>query len=148
MKKKITPDGYFTILLLLSILVHFMCPIVNIVPYPYNLIGIILIITGILITLITNFMLLKKKTSIKPFEIPCAFITSGPFKLSRNPIYMGMTIALFGVETTLGSLSPIIFIIIFVIIINRLIIPVEEKDLENKFGSKYLDYKKKVRCWI
>ncbi len=148
MKKKIIPDSYFIILLLLSILVHSIFPIVNIVLYPYTLIGIILIITGILLTLKTNFILLKKKTSIKPFETPGAFITSGPFKLSRNPIYLGMTIALFGVETVLGSLSPYIFPVIFVIIINRLIIPVEEKDLENKFGEKYLDYKTKVRRWI
>ena len=142
------PDGYFIILLLLSILVHFMYPIVNIVPYPYNLIGIILIITGIIITLKTNFILLRKKTSIKPFETPGVIITSGPFKLSRNPIYSGMTIILLGVETILGSLSPYILPVIFVIIINRLIIPVEEKDLENKFGKKYLDYKTKVRRWI
>lgn len=142
------PDGYFIILLLLSILIHFIYPLVNIVPYPYNLIGVILIITGIVITLITNYILLKKKTSIKPFETPDVIITSGPFKLSRNPIYLGMTIALFGVETVLGSLSPCIFPLIFVIIINRLIIPVEEKDLENKFGEKYLDYKTKVRRWI
>ena len=91
---------------------------------------------------------MKKKTSIKPFETPSAFITSGPFKLSRNPIYLGMTITLFGVETALGSLSPYIFPVIFVIIINGLIIPAEEKDLENKFGEKYLDYKTKVRRWI
>jgi protein-S-isoprenylcysteine O-methyltransferase Ste14 len=118
------------------------------VPYPYNLIGIIIIITGILITVLTNFILLKKKTSIKPLEAPIAFIISGPFKLSRNPIYLGMTIALFGVETVLGSLSTYIFPVIFVIIINTLIIPVEEKNLENKFGKKYLDYKAKVRRWI
>jgi len=142
------PDGYFIVLLLLSVFVHFMYPIVNIVPYPYNLIGIILFITGILLTLRTNFILLKIKTSIKPFETPSAFISSGPFKLSRNPIYLGMTLALFGVETVLGSLSPYIFPVIFVIIINGLIIPVEEKDLENKFGEKYLEYKTKVRRWI
>ncbi|TFG74771.1 MAG: isoprenylcysteine carboxylmethyltransferase family protein [Thermodesulfobacteriales bacterium] len=148
MKKKIMPDGYFTILLLLSILIHYMYPIVNLVLYPYNLIGIILIIAGIVITLITNFALLKKKTSIKPFDTPTAFITSGPFKISRNPIYLGMTIILIGVETVLGSLSPYIFPVIFVVIINILIIPVEEKDLENKFGEKYLEYKTKVRRWI
>ena len=148
MKKKIKPDSYFIIMFLLSFLLHSIYPITKIVPSPYNLAGIILIITGIIITLKTNFILLSNKTSIRPFETPDTFVTSGPFKFCRNPIYMGMTIILSGVETTLGSLSPFIFPLIFVLIINGLIIPEEEKDLEDKFGEKYLDYKSRVRRWI
>lgn len=148
MKIKIVPDECFFILLILSVLIHFLVPIVIIIPYPYKLIGILPIITGLLITLIANSVLLKHRTSIKPNEIPGVFITSGLFKLSRNPIYLGMAIILFGGEIFLGSLSPLIFPIIFVIIINRFFITVEEKILENKFGKKYLDYKKRVRRWI
>jgi len=136
------------ILLAMSILFHSIFPIVKIIFYPYSLIGIILIITGVSITLVANFILLKKRTSIKPFEIPSEVITSGPFKFSRNPIYLGMALILFGVETVLGSLSPFLFPIMFVIIINKSFIPIEENNLEKIFGEKYLDYKKKVRRWI
>lgn len=148
MKIKISPDGYFLILLVMSLLFHFIFPIKKIIIYPYSLIGIILIITGILIVFVTNSILLKKRTSIKPLEIPSALITSVPFKLSRNPIYLGMTITLFGVEAILGSLSPFIFPIIFAIIINSSFIPIEENNLERLFGEKYLDYKTKVNRWI
>lgn len=148
MKKKIVPDVYFFTLLILSILFHFMVPISKLLPYPYTLSGIILIICGFALTLSTNAALLKQRTSNKPNEIPTVFITSGPFRLSRNPIYLGMTIILFGIEVLLGSLSPLIFPVIFVIIINSLIIPDEENILEKKFGEEYLEYKKRVRRWL
>jgi protein-S-isoprenylcysteine O-methyltransferase Ste14 len=148
MKIKIVPDGYFVILLLMSILFHFIFPIAKILFYPYSYSSIFFIITGIIIVFRTNFILLKNATSIKPSEIPCVLITFGPFRYSRNPIYLGMTIILFGVEILLGSLSPFIFPIIFLIIINKSIIPDEENKLEKIFGEKYLDYKTEVRRWI
>jgi len=148
MKKKIVPDVYFCSLLILSILFHFLVPISKIISYPYTLSGILLIICGFALTLSTNSALLKQRTSIKPNEIPTVFISSGPFKLSRNPIYLGMAIILLGVETLLGSLSPLVFPVIFVIIMNSLIIPGEENTLEKKFGEEYLEYKKRVRRWF
>ena len=142
------PDGYFIILLVLAILSHLIFPIVMIIFSPFNLIGIILIIIGFFLTLWTNSLLLKNQTTIKPYEIPGFLITSGPFKFRRNPLYLGMAIALFGVGVFLGSLSPFISPIIFVLLIDRLFAPMEEINLEKKFSEKYLDYKKKVRRWI
>lgn len=142
------PDGYFITSLVMSIIFHSILPIVKIILYPYSLIGILLIITGISLVFVTNSILLKKRTSIKPFETPSVLITYGPFKFSRNPIYLGMAIVLFGVETLLGSLSSFIFPILFVIIINRSFIPMEENNLEKLFGEKYLVYKTKVKRWI
>jgi len=148
MKKKIMPNGYFFISLALAILFHFMFPTVKIIFSPYNLIGVVLIIIGIAITSWTNSLLLKKQTATEPNEIPTLFITSGPFKFSRNPIYLGMIIVLFGMDIFLGSLFPFIFSILFIIIIDRFFIPTEEKNLEKKFGDRYVDYKKRVGRWI
>jgi protein-S-isoprenylcysteine O-methyltransferase Ste14 len=148
MKKRIMPDGYFIILLILAISSHLIFPIVRIIFFPFNLLGIILIIIGILLTLWTNSVLLKNQTAIKPYEIPSFLITSGPFKFSRNPLYLGMALALFGVGVFLGSLSPFISPIIFVLLIDRAFVPMEEDNLEKKFRKEYLDYKKKVRRWI
>lgn len=142
------PDGYFIILLGMIVLFHFIFPIKKLYSYPYNLTGLLLIIAGIIIVFAANSILLKKKTSIMPFEIPSVLITSGPFKLGRNPIYLGMALILFGVAAVPGSLSSFLFPIIFIIIINKSFIPIEENNLEKLFGERYLDYKKKVRRWI
>jgi protein-S-isoprenylcysteine O-methyltransferase Ste14 len=146
--KEIIPDSYFNILLGMSILFHFIFPIKKLYSYPYNLNGILLIITGIVIVFMANSILLKKKTSVMPFEVPTVLITTGPFRFSRNPIYLGMTFILFGAAAIPGTLSPFIFPIIFVFIVNKSFIPVEERTLEKLFGEKYLAYKNKVRRWI
>jgi protein-S-isoprenylcysteine O-methyltransferase Ste14 len=148
MKKRITPDGWFIILLILSILLHARIPLVRLISFPWNLSGIVLIITGILMTIGVNYSLLKNKTSVQPFETPDRLITTGLFRYSRNPLYLGMVIALIGVVITLRSLSSLVSPIIFVLIINFLIIPVEENNLEEAFGDKYLVYKKETRRWI
>jgi protein-S-isoprenylcysteine O-methyltransferase Ste14 len=148
MKKRITPDGYFITLLALAILSHAIFPMARIIFFPFSLIGIILIIIGLFLTLWINSLLLKYRTTLKPFGMPSFLITSGPFKFSRNPLYLGMAIALFGVNIFLGSFSPFIFSIIFIILIDRLIIPVEEKNLEKTFGKNYVGYKREVRRWI
>ena len=148
MKNKIMPDGYFVILLSLTILSHFIAPIISIIFFPYNLTGIILIFFGILIALWSNSILIQKQTSIKPYETPSFFVEFGPFKYSRNPIYLGMVLILLGVDVLLGTLVTFIFPIIFIIIINKLFIPIEENNLHRKFGNKHLEYKKRVRKWI
>ena len=148
MKKKIMPPTFFLILLLLSIGFYFLFPIFKFVFSPYNYLGIVLIVFGIIINIWTDTIFKKKQTTVKPHEIPNFFIVSGPFKLSRHPMYVGMLSILFGTAIFLGSLSPFFFPLIFIIIIEKLFIPMEEENLEKKFGNKYLDYKKRVRRWI
>lgn len=142
------PPTYFIILLLLLIGFHFIFPIFKFVFSPYNYFGIILILFGIVMNLWTDSLFKRKQTTVKPHEMPNFFIVSGPFRLSRHPMYFGMLSILFGTAIFLCSLSPFAFLIIFIIIIEKLFIPMEEKNLEKKFGIKYVDYKKKVRRWI
>jgi protein-S-isoprenylcysteine O-methyltransferase Ste14 len=63
-------------------------------------------------------------------------------------MYLGMMSILLGVAIFLGSLISFAFPIIFIIIMEKLFIPLEEKNLEKKFGNQYIDYKKRVRRWI
>jgi len=70
------------------------------------------------------------------------------FKISRNPVYLGMVVVLFGEAIFLGSLVTFIIPILFFILVNQINIPYEEKNLEKVLGRKYLNYKKKVRRWI
>lgn len=148
MKIKIVPDVYFIIFLGLSFLFHYYCPLVKLISYPYSLGGFSLVLTGLIIAFKINFILLKNSTSVKAFEPATVLITSGPFRYSRNPVYLGMVIILFGVEIILGSLSPFICPLLLFIILNIFIITKEETELEKLFGEQYLNYKTKVRRWI
>ena len=63
-------------------------------------------------------------------------------------MYLGMASILLGIAIFFGTLIAFIFPLTFIIYIERFIIPIEEKNLEKRFGKKYVEYKKKVRHWI
>ncbi|VVB93418.1 Phospholipid methyltransferase [uncultured archaeon] len=148
MDQKIMPPTYFIILFLLAIVSHFVFPVKGIVHAPYTYSGIILIIFGLIMPVWADSLFKKSGTTIKPNEIPTSLVTTGPYRITRQPIYSGMTAILLGEAIFLGSLITFIFPVIFAILMDVIFIPVEEKNLEIAFGEKYLDYKKKVRRWI
>jgi protein-S-isoprenylcysteine O-methyltransferase Ste14 len=83
-----------------------------------------------------------------PFETPNKFIKQGPFRYSRNPIYLGMLLILSGAFLFLGNTLNLLLLVLFVYVMNKLIIINEEKVLEREFGSDYRNYKSSVKRWI
>jgi len=75
-------------------------------------------------------------------------VTSGPFRLSRNPMYLGTLIWLIGLAILLGSLIVFLFPILFLLLANFLIIPLEERELQRIFGEQFIEYKRHVRRWL
>ena len=135
------------VFVLLQIVLYYLFPI-EIIYAPYTYIGILLIVIGFLPNLWVGTKFRKLKTALWPYETPSKLITTGMFKFSRNPNYLGFVVMLIGVAILLGSLIPFIVPIVFFILINKFNIAVEEKMLKKKFGKKYLDYQKKVRRWL
>jgi len=119
-----------------------------IIPHPVNLTGIFLVVGGIAVTVAVNRALLRGKTSLQPYEMPKQLIISGPFRKSRNPLYVGMMAAVVGAVVIMGSLSSFIAPPLFFVFIDRYVIPFEEAALVKMFGDEYLDYKNKVRRWV
>jgi len=148
MNQRILPPTYFIVLLILLIGTHFVFPIISIVPPPYAYLGAIPVIFGIVMNVWADCLFKKRKTTVKPYEIPTSLITSSPFNISRHPMYCGMAGILFGTAIILGSITAFIFPIAFMALMEINFIPQEEKNMSEKFGTKYADYKKKVRRWI
>ena len=107
-----------------------------------------MIIFGIILNIWADALFKKRKTTVKPHEKPTSFEISGPFRISRHPMYLGMAAILLGTSIILGSLISFLFPIIFIILMEIMFIRIEEKNLEKVFGKKYLDYKRKVRRWV
>ncbi len=148
--QKARPDGqsYFIILLILSIWLNFVFPIWTVLYAPYTYFWIIIIGFGIVIGLWSRSLFLKSKTTLSPYESPTSLETSGPFHISRNPMYLGMAAILLGIAILLGTLVTFTFPALFIIIIETLLIPDEERKLEKIFGEQYKEYNNKVRQWI
>jgi protein-S-isoprenylcysteine O-methyltransferase Ste14 len=143
-------DGqdYFIILLILSVLLNFIFPVPAFLSPPFTYSGFLIIGIGLVLTLWSRSLFLKKATTLQPSEEPTVLVVSGPFRLSRNPIYLGMGSILLGVVVVQGTLVALAFPVIFVVLIEFFIIPGEERILEKKFGEPYREYKKSVRRWI
>jgi protein-S-isoprenylcysteine O-methyltransferase Ste14 len=114
----------------------------------FDIVSLIFIILGISISMYSIYIILKNKTTLDPNKAPSKLIKTGIFKISRNPIYLSMIIILFGLDLYFFSIISFIDIIIFFLIINFYIIPKEEVNIGNKFGSEYIEYKKSVNRWI
>jgi protein-S-isoprenylcysteine O-methyltransferase Ste14 len=85
---------------------------------------------------------------VKPFEPSTSLVMAGPFAFSRNPMYLGMALVLAGIATALGSTTPWIVTPLFMWQVTRCFIVPEEHKLQATFGSRYLEYKAKVRRWL
>jgi protein-S-isoprenylcysteine O-methyltransferase Ste14 len=148
LKSKLQPPTYFFVSLLLSIGLYFALPSTKAMATPCRYIGVVLIGIGVVLNLWTDALFKKHKTTVKPYENPTHLGISGPFRISRHPMYLGMVAILLGVASALGPLISLVVPILFVIVMEVMFIPFEEKNLEQAFGKEYLDYKKKVRRWI
>jgi protein-S-isoprenylcysteine O-methyltransferase Ste14 len=122
------------------------------VPYPYNCFGLLAIALGFILVVWANYtLLIVGKIGLiarEPFQTPSTLVIEGPYKFSRNPIYLSVIIMLIGLAILAGSLSILIIAIVFFIIFWKLFVSWEEKKLEEVFGEEYLEYKKRVRRWL
>ena len=75
-------------------------------------------------------------------------VTDGIYAYSRNPIYVGLIVLLIAIAVLLNNLWIIIFTPVFVAILRKGVIEREEQYLEEKFGARFTEYKKRVRRWI
>ena len=116
--------------------------------FPYNLIGVILFIAGVLIALTAKRLFKKTDTPISPEAKPKKLHTKGIFNFTRNPMYLGIVIGLIGIAIASGLLFNLFFPFIYFIIMNIYFVRKEEANLENEFGNKYNEYKKETRRWV
>ena len=147
-KGKPLPPTYFNSSILLIVLIHFIWPGDIIIYFPWNLLGIIPVFIGAFLNLLADKAFKINKTTVKPFEESTTLITKGVFKISRNPMYLGMAWVLIGISIFLGSITPYIVVILFVILMQLIFIRVEEDMLAKTFGDTWLNYKKTTRSWL
>ena len=90
----------------------------------------------------------KAKTPINPNAQPEHLVTSGPFGITRNPIYLADTLLLIGVGLVSGITWFLPLALIAAFLTQKVAIEREERWLTDKFGKRYRDYAKRVRRWI
>jgi protein-S-isoprenylcysteine O-methyltransferase Ste14 len=87
-------------------------------------------------------------TSMVPMRPSTALVTSGAYRVTRNPMYVGMAALYLALALGLGVIWALPMLPVVLIAVDRLVIAREERYLEAKFGEDYLRYKDRVRRWL
>ena len=132
---------------IIVIFLHYLIP-THLISKPFNYFGILFFVSGLFILFLSFGMFKKNETPILPGQKPAALVIEGPYNFTRNPMYLGVTIALLGIAIYLGDLLAFLSPIAFVLFVSIRFIPREEKLMEKLFSKKHLDYRKKVRRWL
>jgi protein-S-isoprenylcysteine O-methyltransferase Ste14 len=149
MKSKIVsiPPNYIYFSLAISAISYYLLPSLNIIPSPFNYSGWILIFIGLLLTY-WSWLCFKKHGTPEDFSESKALVIDGPFKFSRNPMYLGMFIITLGAAVCFKNLIGILVSVFVLLVMHFMFIPFEEEKNEKTFGQAFLDYKIKVRKWL
>src|ERR687898_1542674 len=90
----------------------------------------------------------RKATAANPWRPTTAIATDGPYRLTRNPAYVGMGLVYIAIAVLAEALWVLLPLLLVLLVIDRGVIAREERYLERKFGQEYLDYKARVRRWL
>jgi protein-S-isoprenylcysteine O-methyltransferase Ste14 len=125
-------------------------PIMRLVAAPYDELGWGLMVVGALFDAASFVLFLRAKTTINPLRPQRAqqLVTAGPYRISRNPMYLGLALVLSGWGLRLGSLGPLVLVAGFVQLLSIVQIRPEEAALTARFGARYVDYCRHVNRWI
>jgi protein-S-isoprenylcysteine O-methyltransferase Ste14 len=112
--------------------------------------AVLLAAVGLAVELAGGASLIRSKTTVDPTHPHgvCRFVSTGVYRLTRNPIYLGDLLLLLAWATYLWSPVAVALTPLFVIYIDRFQIKAEERALEEIFGAKYVEYKNRVRRWV
>jgi protein-S-isoprenylcysteine O-methyltransferase Ste14 len=110
--------------------------------------GFVLVGVGIAVAFSAMGIFRKSKTTTVPHETPTTLVISGPYRFTRNPMYVGLTLIYLGVAGTRNEIWPVIVLPLLLAYVNFLVIPVEEKNLRGVFGDEYQKYGERVGRWL
>ena len=111
-------------------------------------IGIALIVIAVVIGVSAFAQFWRKRTSVMPYRPTTAIIESGPFRFTRNPLYVSLALGYIGIAILLNSAWPLLLLPLVLLVMHRGVILREERYLAQKFGDEYNSYKLRVRRWL
>jgi len=130
-----------------GLLLHVLFPL-SVLPRAGLVLGRIFIVFAGIIAVAVFRAFRQVGTNVAPSKPAIALVTEGPFRFSRNPLYLSLTLLYAGITFCVSTLWPLLLLPPLLIVIQRGVIDREEHYLELKFGEAYRHYKARVRCWL
>ncbi len=143
-----TPPTLLATTLVAMLALHVLVPVAGIIPRPWTLAGLVPIAFGVAWNLRADKLLREHQTTVKPHLPPTALIETGPYRYSRNPMYVGMSAVAVGTAAALGTLAPLAVAAVFVGVLAVVFVPMEERSMAETFGEAWHAYTRRVRRWL
>ena len=112
------------------------------------LLAILLIAPAVLLALWCLLLFRRAGTAVEPWHPSTVLVTGGPYRFSRNPIYLAMAVAFAGLACAVDSLWLLALLPVLVLALDRGVIAREEPYLQHRFGEAYRSYRARVRRWL
>jgi protein-S-isoprenylcysteine O-methyltransferase Ste14 len=142
------PPRIALICLAIATSLHVLSPAGTVLHFPYRLLGAVALIAGFGIMMAAWVLFQRQRTAICPTCAATTLVMTGPYRWTRNPMYLGMVLLLCGAGFFLGTVIAFLAPLAFYIIVNEFFIPYEERSLELIFGDGYRAYQARVRRWL
>jgi protein-S-isoprenylcysteine O-methyltransferase Ste14 len=111
-------------------------------------IGGILIFCGAVLTGSAVLRFKNADTTIRPDRAASTLVIAGPYRITRNPMYLGFALAYLGIAIAGQSIWALVLLPVVLIIVQRGAIEPEKSFLQKRFGTDYVSYRNRVRRWI
>ena len=147
-RRRILPPVWSLAAFLASYLLDRWLPIAVVLRSPWNGWGVLPILLGALMAVTSALRFRHAGTPVRPFETSTALVTSGWYRITRNPMYLGLALILLGSALMRGSLGALLPVPAFMALIEWRFIRGEEEFLERIFGEDYRRYRERVRRWL
>ena len=141
----------YVIAYLVGIVIQFVYPISissTLILAITRILGAVLLAVGVAIVVWAQLIFHREHTTTDPTQTSLKLITWGPYRCTRNPMYIGLFLTFIGIDGILTFVWSLFLLIPVFYYVNWIVIPVEEEQLKKTFGKTYEDYCKRVRRWI
>ena len=145
---KIHPPVLLLMHIAIAYLGKWFIPVSFAVPNVLRNFGFALVVLGFLLGVAAFVEFRKARTTVDPHGSASSIVTSGIYRFTRNPIYLGFALMLIGLPLNSGTYWGVVLLPVFVYLMNRLVIEREQAYLEKKFGEQYAAYRSRVRRWL
>jgi protein-S-isoprenylcysteine O-methyltransferase Ste14 len=142
------PPVLFLSAIALGVTLQFIWPLHLSAALPARIIGGLLVLMGGAAVVLAKKSLRRAGTNVRPDRPTTAVVSEGPYRFTRNPIYLGASVAYLGLALSFNAFWPFPSLLPFLALLDWGVVRREELYLERKFGNSYLAYKLRVRRWL
>src|SRR5262249_13461566 len=134
--------------LALGLILHVLFPLRPLPPLIARSVGALLVARTVPFMLRARRLMLRAGTNVNPYKPATAIVQAGPFRVSRNPLYLSLTLLYVGLALLVNTLWPFLLLPIVIGVMITGVVEREERYLEAKFGEEYRVYAASVRRWL